>query len=144
MTHNEEMKVAGKSLEFAAAAPREQVAQYLEQLARALRVGSVHVRHGDSEVVLGPRDVLDFAVHAKARRKRHRLSLELTWHRKPRRPEEGLELGFVGVPSAPEVGEADGSAVDATTAEDERHEVPTESYDGGGSASSPVAEPSTG
>ena len=73
------MKTAGHDVIVEGATPVSQVIVYLEQLVAALKAGAVHVRHRDDEVVLGPREVVELAVHAKARAKRHKLSLELTW-----------------------------------------------------------------
>jgi amphi-Trp domain-containing protein len=107
------MKAAANDIVVQAATPVTQVIGYLEQLVHALKVGAVHVRHGDYEVVLGSRDVVDLSVVAKARNKRQRLSLELTWRKKSRFPDDELELAFApdwSVREAPVVaaeGEAD-------------------------------------
>ena len=88
------MKQAANDIVVESATPVAQVIVYLEQLVHALKSGAVHVRHGDYEVVLGPRDVVDFEVSAKARNKRHRLSLQLTWRSKTHTPDAELELRF--------------------------------------------------
>lgn len=95
------MKQVNDEVVVDCATPLVQVVAYLEQLVGALKAGAVHVRHGDREVVLGPRDVLDFSLHAKARNKRHRLSLELTWRRKTHAADAALELSFAGPQLAP-------------------------------------------
>ena len=95
------MKTAGHDVIVEGATPVSQVIVYLEQLVAALKTGAVHVRHRDDEVVLGPRDVVELAVHAKARAKRHKLSLELTWRRKNRGAVDDLELGFAADRSNP-------------------------------------------
>lgn len=88
------MKTAGHDVIVEGATPVSQVIVYLEQLVAALKAGAVHVRHRDDEVVLGPREVVELAVHAKSRAKRHKLSLELTWRRKARAAVDELELNF--------------------------------------------------
>jgi len=93
------MKQANDDIVVEGAAPVAQVITYLEQLVDALKSGAVHVRHGDYELVLGPREVIDLSVIAKVRDKRHRLALELTWRRKSHRPDEELELRFAAGPS---------------------------------------------
>lgn len=99
--------------------PVSQVITYLEQLVHALKVGAVHVRHGDHEVVLGSRDVVWFAVNAKARDKRHRLALELTWRRKTVKPGGELELSFAPGPRTREAVADEVTADAAVTAESE-------------------------
>lgn len=92
------MKEASNDIVVEGAAPVAQVITYLEQLVEALKSGAVHVRHGDYEVVLGPREVIDLSVVARARDKRHRLSLELTWRRKSHTSDAELELRFAAGP----------------------------------------------
>lgn len=88
------MKQAANDIVVEGAIPVAQAILYLEQLVHALKSGAVHVRQGDYEVVLGPREVVNFEVSARARNKRHRLSLDLTWRRKTHAPDAELELSF--------------------------------------------------
>lgn len=92
------MKQARNDIAVEGATPVSQVITYLEQLVDALKVGAVRVCHGDDEVVLGTGAVVDLSVNAKARNKRHRLSLELTWRQKPHAPHGDLELQFAPNP----------------------------------------------
>ena len=94
------MKQAANDIVVEGTTPVSQVITYLEQLVDALKAGAVRVRQGDDEVVLGPGAVVDLSVHAKARNKRHRLSLELTWRRTPHAPDGDLELQFAPNPEA--------------------------------------------
>lgn len=94
------MKQARKDLTVDGAATVSQVAEYLEQLAQALRAGAVHVQHGDQELVLGPRGVLGLEVRARQRGKRQRLALELTWRRKLLVPDLASALRFAAGPAS--------------------------------------------
>ena len=113
------MKQARKDLTVEGAATVSQVAEYLEQLAQALRTGAVHVQHGDQELVLGPRGVLGLEVRARQRGKRQRLALELTWRRKLLVPDLASALRFAAGPAseASEASEAtaEAMAVDVIT-----------------------------
>ena len=111
------MKEAANDIVVEAVTPVAQVITYLEQLVHALKVGAVHVRHGDHEVVLGSRDVVQFAVNAKARDKRHRLTLELTWRRKSLTPDAPLELRFAAGAKTRDADEAEESESEPELAE---------------------------
>ena len=106
------MKQVRKDLTVEGAATVPQVVEYLEELAQALRSGAVHLRHGDQELVLGPRGVVGFEVRARQRGKRQRLALEIRWRRKLLVPEP-LELRFAGAPAAASAVEASADVVEA-------------------------------
>lgn len=117
------MKDAVNDIVVEGVTPVSQVITYLEQLVQALKAGAVHVRHGDHEVVLGSRDVVQFAVDAKARDKRHRLALELTWRRKTMVPGDDLELRFAPGPRSREVVDAEASPPTVTAEPEPAAEV---------------------
>ncbi len=94
------MKHARKDLKVEGAVELPHVVAYLEQLVQALKAGTVRVRQGDEEIVLGPRGVVGFALAASEKGQRQNLSLELTW-RKVRAPDEDLELRIDAAPAAP-------------------------------------------
>ena len=114
-----------------------QVAEYLEQLAAALKSGAVHVHAGAHELVLGPRDVLGLKLRARQKAKRQKLVLELTWRKKQVSPDESLPLEFRAAPpeTAPEAIEvvdlADATEIDGG---------PTDSAAGSGPAGSTASK----
>lgn len=75
------MKQARNKITIEGAAPLSRVLETLEALVAALKTGSAELRLGDQSVVLGPRDILDFELSARARGKRQRLNLELTFRK---------------------------------------------------------------
>ena len=85
------MKFSRNDLKVEGAAPVAHVVAYLEQLARALRAGTAHVRQGDQQIVLGPSDIVGFSLAASDRGKRQSVTLELTW-RKRNIPATELDL----------------------------------------------------
>jgi amphi-Trp domain-containing protein len=106
------MKHARKDLKVEGAVELPHVVAYLEQLVQALKAGTVRVRQGDQEIVLGPRGVVGFALSASEKGKRQNLSLELTW-RKFSAPEEDLELRIDAAPA--EVNDAAPDVIEATS-----------------------------
>jgi amphi-Trp domain-containing protein len=75
------MKQSRNKITVEGAAPLPRVLETLEALVAALKTGSAEVRLGDQSIVLGPRDILGFELSARARGKRQRLALELTFRK---------------------------------------------------------------
>ena len=137
------MKQSHKEITVEAAVPVPQVVEVLEQLVAALKSGAVHVQVGSHELVLGPRGVLGFQLHARQKGKRQKLALELSWRKKLVAPDERLDISIrpapvEAAPEAIEVVDLDaaeaasaGAAADASAAKGEAHE--------GEAASSPAS-----
>ena len=75
------MKDGRRTLKVEGAVEAARVAGYLEQLAQALRAGTVRVRQGEHELVVGPQGVLGFSLAVTDRGKRQRLKLALNWRK---------------------------------------------------------------
>ena len=96
--------------------------------------GAVHVQVGSHELVLGPRGVLGFQLHARQKGKRQKLALELSWRKKLVAPDERLDISIRPAPveAAPEAievvdveaeaGDSAGAAVDSEAVKGEAHE----------------------
>lgn len=128
------MKQSHKEITVEAAVPVPQVVEVLEQLVAALKSGAVHVQVGSHELVLGPRGVLGFQLHARQKGKRQKLALELSWRKKLVAPDERLDISIRPAPveAAPEAievvdveaeaGDSAGAAVDSEAVKGEAHE----------------------
>lgn len=109
------MKHARKHLKVEGSVELPHVVAYLEQLVAALKAGTVRVRQDDQQIVLGPRDIVGFALSARDRGRRQSLALELTW-RKLSRPDPALDLTIDATPAEPDASEVTDATSDTTAA----------------------------
>lgn len=109
------MKHVRKHLKVEGSVELPHVVAYLEHLVAALKAGTVRVRQDDQQIVLGPRDIVGFALSARDRGRRQSLALELTW-RKLSRPDPALDLTIDATSAEPDASEVTDTSSDTTAA----------------------------
>jgi amphi-Trp domain-containing protein len=68
-----------QQIEVEGAIELEKAVEYLEQILRSIKDGSVFVQYGDQELSLTPGPVVQFEFEAKQKKDKQELSFELTW-----------------------------------------------------------------
>ncbi len=82
-----------KKVESKTQLKRDQVASYLEELAKSLRAGKLLIQCDEDYVYLAPTDVLDLELEASQKKNREKVSLELSWSLEPAvKPEPALQI----------------------------------------------------
>ena len=68
------------AVSFVGSMSREQVLDYLQDLAAGAREGAITIEHGEEQLVLHPAEEVELAVKIRAKKDKRSLRFELCWN----------------------------------------------------------------